>query len=142
MRVTHTHILSTLSLSYCPSIYLDSVLLSDKKISHKQQLCHPRISKHLNFERLLMKSCLNESIIPLYNIYNTKYPQFRLIVPRQSFSAGWTEKDEDCVHFVAVLASKDQIFFFHHFLPSSFSSDTSCRPNCILYCQYAKPLKA
>lgn len=110
VRAAHTRVLSTLLLCYCPFIYVDPVLLSDKKISHKQQLCHPRISKHLNFERLFMKSCLNGSIIPLYNIYNIEYLQFSLIVPRQSFSEKRTEKNENCVCFVAILASKDQIF--------------------------------
>lgn len=66
-----------------------------------------------------------------------------LIVPRQSFSAKKkTEKNEHCVYFVAILASKDRIFFFHHFSLSSSSDKPSSHPNHILYGKYAKTLKA
>jgi len=86
-----------------------------------------------------MKSCLNGIIMPPYNIYNIKYLQFSFIVPRQGFSAKRTEKNESCVHFIAIVASKDHIF----------SSTISRRlplptnhPNRTLYCKYAKTLKA
>lgn len=92
-----------------------------------------------------MKSCLNGSIIPPSGSYNSKYLQFGLIVPRQSFSAKKrkTEKNEHCVYFVAILASKDQIlFFFHRFSPSSSSDKPSSHPNRTLYGKYAETLKA